>query len=91
MKRYHASVTVTLRKGILDVQGKTVEHALHGIGFSAVSDVRIGRHVDLTVLADSQDHARELVHGACNRLIANPIMEDFHIEIREHEHAEVAA
>ena len=53
MNTYHATVTITLRKGILDVQGKTVEHALHASSFSTLTDVRIGKHVEMTVTAAS--------------------------------------
>jgi phosphoribosylformylglycinamidine synthase subunit PurS len=49
MKHFTANVTVTLRKSILDVQGKTVENALHSMHMPALSDVRIGKHIQLTV------------------------------------------
>ena len=83
MQTFHALITITLRKGILDVQGKTVEQSLHAIGFDGIADVQIGKHVELTVSAENRDAAYSLVQDACGKLIANPIMEDFHIELRE--------
>lgn len=83
MQTFHALVTITLRKGILDVQGKTVEQSLHAIGFGGISDVQIGKHVELHVTAETREQALAAVQDACSRLIANPIMEDFHVELRE--------
>ncbi|MBL7974168.1 MAG: phosphoribosylformylglycinamidine synthase subunit PurS [Candidatus Kapabacteria bacterium] len=81
--KYHASVDITLRQGILDVQGKTVEHALHSMEFGSISNVRIGKFVELNIEAPTQDSAYEAVKAACEKLIANPIMEDFHITVKE--------
>jgi len=83
MKQYVAHVTVTLRRSILDVQGKTVEHALHSLHMPALKDVRIGKHVELHVAAPDKDRATELVDDACRKLLANPVMEDYSIEILE--------
>ncbi|HYF04066.1 MAG TPA: phosphoribosylformylglycinamidine synthase subunit PurS [Patescibacteria group bacterium] len=81
MNTYRATITITLRKGILDVQGKTVEHALHSINFASIRNVRIGRFVELTVQAGSDQEALDIVNDASRKLIANPIMEDFHVQI----------
>lgn len=83
MQTFHALITITLRKGILDVQGKTVEQSLHAIGFDGISDVHIGKHVELNVTAETREQALVAVQDACSKLIANPIMEDFHVELRE--------
>lgn len=81
MKKYKAQIKITLRKGILDVQGKAVEHALHSIDFNMLTDVRIGKYVDLIVEAENEVKAKELVAVASQKLIANPIIEDFDIKI----------
>jgi len=81
--KYHASVDITLRQGILDVQGKTVEHALHSMDFGSISNVRIGKFVELQLDATSVEEAHQTVKNACEKLIANPIMEDFHITVTE--------
>ena len=83
MKQFQASVQITLKKGILDVQGKAVENALHAIEFPMLTNLRIGKYIELKVEAEDNDKANALVTDACNKLIANPIIEDFKIEIKE--------
>lgn len=85
MKTYGAAVKVTLRKGILDVQGKTVEQALHAIEFTAINHVRIGKFVEFDITSESEQEARLMAEDACRKLIANPIMEDFSITLSERE------
>jgi len=72
-----------LKHGILDVQGKTIENSLHSIGFESMQNVRIGKYVQLEIHADSIEQANELVKSACEKLIANPIIEDYNIQIEE--------
>ena len=83
MKHYVAHVTITLRKSILDVQGKTVENALHSLHMPALSNVRIGKHIEIDVHAPDKDQAHDLVEDACEKLLANPVMEDYSIAIME--------
>ncbi len=83
MKKYNAQIKITLRKGILDVQGKAVENALHSIDYPMLRDVRIGKFVELNVEAENSEKAKELVHTASEKLIANPIIEDFEINVME--------
>lgn len=78
---FKATVKITLRKGILDVQGKAVENGLHSIDFKDINDVRIGRFVELNVSAADEKAAHDMVSDACKKLIANPIIEDFEIQI----------
>lgn len=83
MKKYQASIKIMLKSGILDVQGKTVENSLHSIGFNSMKNVRIGKFVQLEIDASTSDQANELVKSACEKLIANPIIEDYEIQIEE--------
>lgn len=83
MKKYKAKIKITLRKGILDVQGKAVENALHSIDFNMLSNVRIGKYVELFVEAENSEKAKEYVRNASEKLIANPLIEDFEITISE--------
>ena len=83
MKNYFATIKIMLRKSILDVQGKTIEQSLHSVGYTALNSVRIGKNVELTVSAESKELALEIVNKACQDLIANPIMEDYFIELNE--------
>ena len=72
-----ATVHITLKKGVLDPQGKAIGHALHGMGFDEVGDVRQGKVIELDV-ADGTDEAR--VKDMCEKLLANPVIEDFQLE-----------
>lgn len=79
MTRYRLSVHVVPRAGLLDPQGKAVTDALHTLGFGAVTDVHVGRH--LVIETDAQDAraAQASVRTMCERLLANPVTEDFEI------------
>ena len=73
-------VHVTPKQGILDPQGATVERALPALGFQGVSDVRIGRFIELRLeMPDgaTRDDAQALVDDMCRKLLANPIIEDY--------------
>ncbi len=85
MKKFKAEVQITLRQGILDVQGKTVESALASMGLAAIKNVRIGKFVQLAAEAENESDARSIIDKACRELIANPIIEDYHIEIKDDE------
>ncbi len=77
--RYRVEVLVTLRPGLLDPQGKAVEGALPALGFTNVRDVRVGKHVALTIEADSAEAARAEAEEIAGRLLANPVIEDHRI------------
>jgi len=79
MSRYRVAVHIVPRRGILDPQGKAVADALHTLGFSGVRDVHVGRHVVVEVDARSEDDARSSARDMCQRLLANPVTEDFDI------------
>jgi phosphoribosylformylglycinamidine synthase len=80
VKRWKVSVHITPRRGILDPQGKAVEGALHSLGFAGVRDVHVGRHIIIENEAPSADDAKTAVKSMCERLLANPVTEDFEIE-----------
>ncbi len=79
MTRFRVAVEIVPRRGLLDPQGKAVSDALHTLGFSTVSDVRVGRHLVLDTDAADADAARAEVQRMCEQLLANPVTEDFHI------------
>lgn len=83
MMKFTSKIYITLRAGILDVQGKQVEHALHSIEYQCIENVRIGRYVTLDVEAENYEDAMNKVDGACQKLIANPIIEDYSIDLEE--------
>jgi phosphoribosylformylglycinamidine synthase subunit PurS len=74
-------VRIIPRQGLLDPQGQAIEHALAALGFEGMSDVRVGKAIELGIDAPSKDAARATVHKMCEQLLANPVTEDFMIEI----------
>jgi phosphoribosylformylglycinamidine synthase len=78
-----ARVYVTPKQGILDPQGKAVQHSLHALGFPEVGDVRVGKYVELRLRDVSRDVAAERVREMCRRLLANGVIEDFRVELGE--------
>ena len=70
-------VLVSLKPGVLDPQGRAVHHALEGLGFQGVENVRIGRTVELDVADDTSDAA---VQDMCEKLLANTVIENYRIE-----------
>ena len=81
MPRMQAKVKVTLKNGVLDPQGKAIEHALDSLGFDGVSDVRQGRYFELDVDAPSAAKAKANVAAMCDKLLANTVIENYEIEI----------
>jgi phosphoribosylformylglycinamidine synthase subunit PurS len=74
-------VFVTPRRGILDPQGRAVEHALMSLGFKSVADVKIGKYIVLEIGAQSTAEARDQAQQMCERLLANPLIEDYTFEV----------
>lgn len=74
---FRVSVNVVPRRGILDPQGKAVGDALRTLGFPKVAGVHVGRHVVIELSAASADAARQDAATMCERLLANPVTEDF--------------
>ena len=73
-------VLVRLKPGVLDVQGKAVEHAIQDLGYSQVSDVRVGRMVELSIEAKDSTEAEKSAEVLCKELLANPIIETYEIQ-----------
>jgi len=78
-----ARVYVTPKRGILDPQGKAVQHSLHALGFGEVHDVKVGKYIELRLRDVAKAAAEERVRAMCDRLLANGIIEDFRVEIVE--------
>lgn len=76
---FTAHVRVTLRPSILDPQGKAISHALGDLGMGTVASVRAGKFFELTVEAASPELAEATVRQACEKLLANPVTEDYTI------------
>jgi phosphoribosylformylglycinamidine synthase PurS subunit len=80
VKTWRVSVHITPRRGLLDPQGKAVEAALHALGFGTVRDVHVGRHIVIENEAANAGEAQDAAKAMCERLLANPVTEDFEIE-----------
>ena len=74
---YQAKVIVTLRRSILDPQGKAVLHALESLGMNTVQEVRMGKYLELRIDTRTREDAERFAHEACEKLLANPVMEDY--------------
>lgn len=78
MKR-RFEIVVSLKEGLLDPEGKTIQDSLPTMGWTNVSDVRMGKHIELTVDAATEEEATTLVQDMAQRLLSNPVIEDFRI------------
>jgi len=76
-----ARVHVTPKQGVLDPQGKAVQHSLHTLGYPEVTDVRIGKYIEVHVAEISRESAETRVKEMCSRLLANGVIEDFRVTI----------
>ncbi|HMF05549.1 MAG TPA: phosphoribosylformylglycinamidine synthase subunit PurS [Methylocella sp.] len=76
-----ARVFVTLKNGILDPQGKAIEGALRSLGINGVDSVRQGKVFDIELAFNDRKAAQDLLRGACEKLLANQIVENFEVEI----------
>ncbi|MCA6225531.1 MAG: phosphoribosylformylglycinamidine synthase subunit PurS [Phenylobacterium sp.] len=76
-----ATVHVFLKPGVLDVQGKAVENALHGLGWSGVSDVRVGKILEFDLAGVDSGAAEAEVRRMCETLLANTVIEGYRIEL----------
>ena len=74
-------VYVTLKQSVFDPQGQTVTDALHTLGYAAVRDVRQGKYFELDIDAPSVEEARRLASEAADRLLANPVIESYRIDV----------
>ncbi len=78
---YKAKIRVTLRSSILDVQGKAAQQALANLGYTSVASVRIGKYMEVQIDENSPEAADRVCTEICQKLLSNPIMEDFTFEL----------
>ena len=77
---FKANVYVSLKKQVLDPQGKTIQHALHDLGFTSVGSLRFGKFVEVELESPSREEATEQLDAICRKLLANPVIEDYRYE-----------
>lgn len=83
MSEYIVRVNIKLREAILDPQGKTILSALKNLGYGQVEDVRIGKVIELKVNGPDAESIRAAVSEMCDKVLANPVMENYEIEVVE--------
>ncbi|MDP1617949.1 phosphoribosylformylglycinamidine synthase subunit PurS [Phenylobacterium sp.] len=76
-----AKVHVFLKPGVLDVQGKAVEQALHGLGWSGVEGVRVGKTIEFDLQSADRAEAEAEVKAMCDKLLANTVIESYRVEL----------
>lgn len=79
--RFKAHVRVMPRQGLLDPQGQAVEHALRALNFEQAGNVHVGKAIEFNLEAESAEAARALAQAMCDKLLANPVTEDFEIKV----------
>jgi phosphoribosylformylglycinamidine synthase PurS subunit len=76
-----AKIYVTLKKGVLDPQGKAIHASLSHLGIDGVEDVRVGKFMEVSLKEVGRDEAKRRLDEACRRLLANTVIEDYRVEI----------
>jgi phosphoribosylformylglycinamidine synthase PurS subunit len=74
-------IFISFKKGVLDPQGKAIEQSLHTLGYREVADVRLGKLIDFRVADGSAEAITNRVHEMCDKLLANPVIEDYRFEL----------
>jgi len=69
-------VVITLKPGVLDAQGQAVRQGLHALGYEGVSEVRIGKHIEITM---PEETSVDEINAMCRRFLANPLIEEWHV------------
>lgn len=82
MPTYQAQIYVTLRPSVLDPAGTAVRSGLHHMGHEGVSQVRIGKYIEVTLAADNETSARQQLDQMCDQLLANPVIENYRVDVQ---------
>lgn len=80
-QKYHARIYVTLRSSVLDPAGTAVRSGLEHMGYTDVESVRIGKYIEVNLNATNEPQARQQLEEMCDRLFANPVIENYRIEL----------
>ena len=80
---YLAKIYVTLKPAVNDPQGQTVLGSLKQLGFVSVEDVRVGKYLEVTINEHDQARAREVAAGICDKLLANPVIEEYRFDLQK--------
>ncbi len=80
---YLAKIIITLRKSILDPQGKAIHHALESLEMNSILEVRIGKQIEMKIDVPNKEEAIMIAETACKKLLANPVMEDYSFQVEK--------
>tara|TARA_A100001037_G_scaffold278983_1_gene280364 strand:+ start:9726 stop:9986 length:261 start_codon:yes stop_codon:yes gene_type:complete len=83
MNKYDAKIYVTLRNGVNDPQGFTVKDKLNRLGYESLLDLRIGKYIEAEITAENKEAAHAVIREICDKVLANPVIENFKIDITE--------
>lgn len=83
MGKYYAKIYVTLREGVNDPQGYTVRESLHRLGYDSLLSLRVGKYLEAELSAENEESAKSFVLDICDKVLVNPVIEDFKIDITE--------
>jgi len=78
-----AEISITLKRTVADPQGLTIKHALESLGYKDLADVRIGKLIVIRLNFKDKERAKRKINEICKKLLANPIIEDYHFIIKE--------
>jgi len=81
--KFTASVLIRMKKGLLDPQGTTIGGSLKSLGFAGISDVKVGKLIEIALEAKGKAEAGKMIENMCKKLLANPVIEVFNYEIKE--------
>lgn len=82
-REFLVEVFISLKEVVNDPQGLAIRDGLHNLGFSAVEGVRTGKYLRLTITAESTEAAESLATGACEKLLANTVIEEYRVSVAE--------
>ena len=80
---FQASINVTLKKSVLDPQGKTILSALHSLGFGEAKDVRVGKYFEVKLTGEDKKALEEKLRAMCDKLLVNPVIEEYSFAVEE--------
>ena len=80
---YKATVTIKLKKGVLNPEGRTIQRALNFLGFNDVKEVQTYKMIDIIMEGESEEKVKEEVEEMCKKLLANPVIHDYEIKIEK--------
>lgn len=80
---FQAKIHVTLKRSVLDPQGKTILNALHSLGFAEAKEVRVGKYLEVRLDGGEKSELEEKLRAMCDKLLSNPVIEEYSVSVEE--------